>query len=205
MRQRQSEKPIRTAKEVVRPEVIEHAWAEFRKAMAASVESLKLAGEKVAWLLDHDPEARDKFKIMGLSMHTVDRLERIGRGRLLPELTSKTSFFDHLPIREQRRVLQQKVPAVIVKPNGTTEVKTVNLLEQDSSIQNRVAGEKALRTVDEQLEYLRNISKPRLSSTAEQWRISAKLGKVIFLANSAYDPAQLEKILDALKAAVAKR
>jgi len=208
MKTRKSEKPVRTTdKEALKvlEKKIELAWVEFKTTLAAVVTNLQAAGDRVAWLLDNDPDARGKFKDLGISLHQVARLERIGRGRLLAELASKTTLFDHIPVKDQNTILHNKIPAVFQKKTGGYEVKQVDLLKEDSLVQNRVIGEKGIRSTEEQKEYIKGCVRPTWTKTAASWRINKKLGKVVFTANSSYDVEQLRFILEQLVAAIAAK
>jgi hypothetical protein len=178
---------------------IEHAYQDLQKALATIAENTQKAGDLVAWLLDHDKNARNRLRALGLQLHQVARLERIGRGRIIAELAVKTTLFDHLPVADQRTVLTQKVPAVFPNKDSTGyTVRQVNLLEEDLLTQNRVVGDTKLRNVEEQKEYVESFVKPKpLSKKASSWRIS-RAGKVVFLSNSSYSKEQIEEILAAL-------
>lgn len=189
------------------PEVrakVHNLWEEFEGLFTEITEKIARAGEIVAELLDNDPRAREKFRKMGLSGRSVARFERIGRGRLLPELATKSELYDHLPIPEQRRVLHEKVPALLDGPRGALKKDMVNLLEEEAHIQNRVIGDNRLRTLEEQKEYVEGFRPAVKTETSQKWRIN-KYGKVIFLANASYTYAELCEIVKAQKAFLEER
>jgi hypothetical protein len=195
MRLRASEKPVPTKKLITVPSAFKDSYAALVTALKRGAVATLDAGIQVAWLLDNDPKAMDTFRTLGLSVFTVKRLERIGRGRLLPELAVRTTLCDKLPITDQRRIANDTVPA-LVETAGKFKVTQVKLLESSMIIQNRVVGHGKLRSIDEQTEYMRGFEH---TPHTTPWHIT-KAGRVAFSANSSYTQEELAVIVKALAA-----
>jgi hypothetical protein len=112
MRLRKSEKPQAPVKK--NPTLIEinHIWAKLAEEVKHIKDNVTAVGTHIAWLLDNDPEARTGFKSRGYPQGFVDRMERVGRGTLLPDLALMGSVFERLPLDEQKKVVAGKVPVI---------------------------------------------------------------------------------------------
>lgn len=124
-------------------------WTELGDALKNLSKYIVEAGKCVAWILDNDPEARDKFRKNGITPMTYSNLDKVGRGTLLPELFYYPSFA-RLPIDQQRKVLTGDVIEMVRQPDGSYDSKKVDLLRAAPDVINRVVGPKELRTPEEQ-------------------------------------------------------
>jgi len=144
---------------------VSEAWAQLPAALNGLRDSLATAGRIVAYLLDNDENARDKFRALGIAPGVYRRLEMVGRGTLLPELANEAQYA-RLPLDEQRKVLQGTVEAVVEKPDGSYDVIKVDLLRAEPEIAYRVLASDHLRTPAEQRQVI-ELSKRRVAALAQ--------------------------------------
>lgn len=128
---------------------IAQKWEQLGSAITNLSKYIVEAGKCVAWILDNDPEARDKFRKNGITPLTYSNLEKVGRGTLLPELFYYSSFA-RLPIDQQRKVLTGDVIEMVRQPDGSYDSKKVDLLRASPNVVNLVVGSKELRTPEQQ-------------------------------------------------------
>lgn len=124
-------------------------WTQLGNAIKNISNCIVEAGQYVAWILDNDPEAREKFRKAGLTPAFYGKLEKVGRGTLLPELFDYPSF-GRLPVDQQRKVLTGDVIEMVRQADGSYDSKKVDLLRAAPDVINRVVGPKELRTPEEQ-------------------------------------------------------
>lgn len=152
---------------------IDQRWTELKQAFLELGNCWQKAGEIVCWLLDNDPDARDKFRAAGISPSVYNRLEKVGRGVLLPELAEMPRFLN-LPIDEQKRIVQGKVQAVIELKDGTLDTIQVDVLRAEPEILNRVVAGNRIRTIEEQRRLLERV-KPAFKKAGEACELPYKV------------------------------
>jgi hypothetical protein len=151
-------------------------WTELKDALKNLSKYIVEAGQVVAWILDNDPEAREKFRKAGLTPAFYGKLEKVGRGTLLPELFDYPSF-GRLPIDQQRKVLTGDVIEMVRQPDGSYDSKKVDLLRASPEVVNRVVGGKELRTPEEQRRMIEKTKVVKAEKPVEMpWHI-AKNGR----------------------------
>jgi hypothetical protein len=100
---------------------------QFLSGYRRGVDMIVEAARAYVALLDVDPTARERLIIhRGFSRSSLNALERIGRGTLLPEIHFHAPEFGRLPIDEQRRLLENPIPFLVEKPDGTRDKTYVN-------------------------------------------------------------------------------
>lgn len=106
-------------------------------------------------LLEADPTARDRLVIhRGFGRSTLNALERIGRGTLLPEIHFHAPEFGRLPVDEQRRLLDNPVPFVVEKPDGTRDKTFVNPIYAPANVRAQLFSGNHIRNDVEQHQWL---------------------------------------------------
>lgn len=155
---------------------IESKWNELGQCFNGMKEHISKAGELVCWLLDNDPDARDKFRKAGITPQFYNRLEKVGRGVLLPEL-AQYSRFERLPLDQQRQILTGEVTAVIEKTDGTFDTIKVDVLRASPDVAMRVVAGDHIRTPEEQRRIIERSRKPAekaADACKMPWRISGR-------------------------------
>jgi hypothetical protein len=127
----------------------QEAWAQLPQAFDKLLTDVKHIGNLVVFLLDNDPDARDKFRSIGVTPGVYQRLEKVGRGTMLPELY-ESGLFGRLPIDQQRLVVAGGVTAIVEKPNGAFDTIQVDLLRADTATIDLVVARDHIRTPAEQ-------------------------------------------------------
>lgn len=178
---------------------IDAKWQELGACFAAMQSKITEAGALVCWLLDHDPEARDKFRRLGVTPSTYARLEKVGRGVLLPELAQYTRF-DRLPLDQQRQVLEGCVTAVVEKADGTFDTIQVDVLRAAPDVAMRVIAGDHIRTPEEQRRMIERARKP-VEKAADACTVPWKIvgNKIEFVKNAILTRADMLSALRALE------
>ena len=162
--------------EVVLAKQINDSWSKLSVALDSVRSNVLEAGKLVCFLLDNDTDARDKFRKAGLTPSFYTRLEKVGRGVLLPEL-AENSMYSRLPIDQQKQIVQGKVSAVIEKADGTFDTVQVDVLRADVVTQMRCIASDHIRTPQEQRQYIERMRKPTVTADNAckvPWRIVGK-------------------------------
>lgn len=158
---------------------VEQAWSEFSSLFSDLKKNIKKLGETVCYLLDNDPQARDKFRKAGITPSFYERMEKVGRGVLLPEL-AEHRMFASLPIDQQRQIVEGNVVAVVEKQDGTFDTIKVDILRADPVTAMRCIAKDHIRTPQEQRLYIESMRKKTETPSADevsrpQWRVSGKM------------------------------
>jgi len=141
--------PTRTTVQIEKSLTVPEAWAQLPQAFDTLLSNVKHLGNLVVFLLDNDPDARDKFRSAGVTPGVYQRLEKVGRGTMLPELY-ESGLFGRLPIDQQRLVVAGKVTAVVEKANGVFDTIQVDLLRANATTVDLVVAKDHIRTPAEQ-------------------------------------------------------
>lgn len=157
---------------------IENKWQELNDILSSFKKHILQAGEVVCFLLDNDPEAREKFRMNGISPIFYTNIEKVGRGTLLPEL-AQYGCYSRLPLDQQRLVVSGGVTAVIEKADGSFDTVKVDVLRAPSDVKMLVMAGDHLRTPEEQRRLIERSKKPAITADKAcvvPWRV---VGKVI--------------------------
>jgi len=182
---------------------INRAWETFSSLIGDLKNKIREIGSVVAWLLDNDPGAREMFRRLGLDRFTVNRFAKVGRGTLLPELACNYGgLFDKFPTDQQKKVLHEKVEAVIREANGTYATIMVDVLDADPTLLMRVLASDHIRTPSEQRQYIERCTKAipmaaTAGSTQETWRV-LRGGKLEVAGPCVFTRSQLLSILKSM-------
>lgn len=129
--------------------------SEFLQAFQRGLEALEEAGKILVDLLAADPTARERLVAdHGFDHGTLATMEKIGRGQLHPKLASFGVRYASLPMSEQKRIAEGKVDALVVKPDGSTDVLKVSVLRAPAEIREQLVNGDHIRTLDEQKAFL---------------------------------------------------
>jgi len=165
-------------KQIERAMTVQYAWEQLPHVLSALATGVKEAGNIVAFLLDHDPQAREKFRKLHISPSFYGRLERVGRGSLLPELVNDTTYA-RLPVDQQRLIIQGETVAVVQKADGSFDTMKVDLMRADPVTVFQVIAPDHIRTPAEQrimIERKHTISVTKSTTPAAKmpWRVAGK-------------------------------
>jgi len=165
-------------KQIEKSMTVPNAWEQLPRVLSALATGVKEAGNLVAFLLDHDPQAREKFRKLHISPSFYGRLERVGRGTLLPELVSDTTYA-RLPVDQQRLVIQGETVAVIQKADGSFDTLKVDLMRADPVTVFQVIAPDHIRTPAEQRMMIERkratpVAKSTAPTTGMPWRVAGK-------------------------------
>jgi len=138
---------------------IQDTWMRLQVCFKEMQSNIVKAGELVCWLLDNDPDARDKFRKAGITPGTYGRLEKVGRGILLPEL-AQYSRFERFPIDQQRLILTGNVTAIVAKADGSFDTIKVDVLRASPDVATLVIAGDHIRTPEEQRRIIERTRKP---------------------------------------------
>jgi len=155
-------------------------------------------GKQICLLLDNDPEARLNFRKMGIPPSMYTRLEKVGRGTLLPALVDRP-YFEKLPVDQQKLIVTSKVTAVIDKGNGEFDTMLVDVLTAEKEFVDRIVAKDHIRTVAEQRQWLISKRKPITmeESIDLPWTF---VGRKVEIKGGIYTYAQIQTLLKSLKA-----
>jgi hypothetical protein len=160
---------------------IQGYWVELGECLKGIQLNIAKSGELVCKILDNDPDARDKFRKAGITPGFYSRLEKVGRGVLLPELAQYTRF-ERFPIDQQRLVLTGEVTAVIEKADGSFDTVKVDVLRASPDVAKLCIAGDHIRTPEEQRRMIERTRKPAVKATdacTVPWRAVGKVIEVI--------------------------
>ena len=182
---------------------IETKINEFKSALSGAAEGVLLAGKILCDIVDAEPDA---YEIMlteckGVTLPFLEALERVGRGKLLPELllnpapACQRAIGESLNIKEQNRLLTGTIPTVIRENGG---VRTVNKRLEELSAHEavRVVGDGKIRTPEEQIEVLKT---QEAQKAARELRYEIRGSRVIFHSTHAWEWSELIDISEKIK------
>jgi hypothetical protein len=129
--------------------------SEFLAAFRAGLDALTEAGKLLVRLFEADPGARDRLvEQHGFDHVTLATLEKVGRGLLHPRLATWGSRYAALPLSEQRRLAEGTIDALVVDPQGKTDVLKVSVLRTTPEMREQLVNGDHIRTLDEQRAWL---------------------------------------------------
>lgn len=140
-----------------------------------------------------------------LTRRTLERLEAIGRGRILPSLALDASYgagcLSRLPVRLQKKYDETPVPVVKKIADGMiTEFKPVRELSVNECRQVFDTLKHDIRDEDAQKELLR----AHRIEVRPRWEVLESTGEIIFHEETRLNAAQLEAIVNHLKEAMVR-
>lgn len=125
--------------------------ADFLSTFKRGLEALEQAGKLLVILFEKDPEARGRLVAEhGFDHGTLNTLEQIGTGRLYPKLAAFGTRYAKMPMSEQKRIADGMVDALVVRPDGKTDVMKVSVLRAAPEMRDQVLNHNHIRTLDEQ-------------------------------------------------------
>jgi hypothetical protein len=129
----------------------------------SGVERLQEAARVYVELLDIDKTARERLvRDHGFRDNMLDSLERIGRGTLLLDIYINAPELGRLHVADQQRILDEPVPALVERPDGTVDELRVNLLYAAPAMRRQLLNGSHIRTPGEQRAWLVAESNRRL-------------------------------------------
>jgi hypothetical protein len=151
---------------------------EFLGAFKRGLQALEDAGKLLVQLLEKDPEARDRLvQEYGFDHGTLNTLEKIGTGRLYAKLAAFGTRYSAMPMSEQKRIADGMVDALVVKPDGSTDVMKVAVLRAPAEMRDQLLNHDHVRTLDEQRVWLMRRQKGTIKTegaekaVAMPWRV----------------------------------
>lgn len=125
--------------------------ADFLNKFKLGLQALDDAGKLLVKLLEKDPDARGRLVAEhGFDHGTLNTLEKIGTGRLYAKLAAFGTRYAKMPMSEQKRIADGMVDALVVKPDGTTDVMKVSVLRAPAEVRDQLLNHDHIRTLDEQ-------------------------------------------------------
>jgi hypothetical protein len=150
----------------------------FLEAFRKGIEALEEAGKHLCALLQAQPDARQRLiDEHGFDHGTLTTLEKIGNGSLHPRLAAFGTRYASLPMSEQKRLTAGTVPALVTRPDGTTDTIQVAVLRATPEMREQIINRDHIRTLDEQRAWmLAKARKPQTPATADPmpWHVSGK-------------------------------
>jgi hypothetical protein len=137
-------------------QIIDNLVAEFKHHVELGTASWARAGQAVAKAFELDPEILPKFVLMTkMAPSTIKLFLRIGNGTLLPQLLPAPKRVRALPLADQKRVVAGTLPCAVLRADGETDVRRVDIMSATPDVLDVMIGPSGLRTETEQLVFLR--------------------------------------------------
>ena len=158
---------------------IRETEAAFLESFRRGLDALEEAGKRLCELLKADPDARQRLIAEhGFDHGTLTTLEKIGAGILHPRLAAFGTRYANLPMSEQKRLTAGTVPALVTRPDGTTDTIQVAILRTTPEMREQIVNRDHIRTLDEQKAWLlaKTAKKTQTPVTADPmpWHVSGK-------------------------------
>lgn len=139
---------VLTAKQEQHVEALKNTFVE---KLGVGVSAWIAAGKALCELVRISPEEVEVVRLKcGLSRQLINSFIDIGSGALLPDLLTAPEWAKKLPIRDQEVLLKGQVDAIVMRPDGKTEIIKVDLLRADPKMRKQVVGEDGLLSPGEQ-------------------------------------------------------
>lgn len=123
----------------------------FLNAVKNGIKAWKDAGEILVKLEAQDHAAIERMKTKhNIPSGVIKTFLSIGRGQLLPELVTAPEAIKRLPVADQQKVVQGKVEALVMKPDGTTDKVIVDVMRADKVMISQVIGKDGIRSLADQ-------------------------------------------------------
>lgn len=149
-------------------------------------ENILKAGELYVDILKHNPEVVDKFKAYNISTSFLRFLERVGTGASLPDLMHSPFQNSRLSIADQKRIVNEKIPMLVIREDGTEDNLLVNLMEATTPVLKQVVqGNKILSLAEQKQNMMNILNKQRLEGAVLDcpWKI---VGNSLIIKASTY-------------------
>jgi hypothetical protein len=138
-----------------KPDEVGKIESEFLAAFRAGLDALAEAGRLLVRLFDSDQGARERLiEQHGFDHCTLATLEKVGRGLLHPRLATWGSRYAGLPLSEQKRLAEGTIEALVVDPQGKSDVLQVSVLRASPEMREQLVNGDHIRTLDEQRTWL---------------------------------------------------
>lgn len=149
-------------------------------------ENILEAGKLYVDILKHNPEVVDKFKAYNISTSFLRFLERVGTGTSLPDLMHSPFQNSKLSIADQKRIVNEKIPMLVIREDGTEDNLLVNLMEATTPVLKQVVqGNKILSLAEQKQNMMNILNKQRLEGEVLDcpWKI---VGNSLIIKASTY-------------------
>jgi len=180
----------------------------LKQALTASIDHLLEAGRIFVEMIDADPSAKKKVQAaLGWSSQTVNQLEAVGRGTLLPQLYYSSNIAHQklrgLPLSDQKRYLEEPVELVVEK-DGAYDTLLVTVTDLTPAQAKQVFDVNHVRAPGAQRAYLEDLkAHAALNHRAEpldsSYKIHRREGEVEFKAGVRVNASQLLTLLQQLQ------
>ena len=157
----------------------ENQYKKLTKLLADLQNNMIEIGKTVCELLEKDPDARARLSSR-LSPSTIKTFEKLGRGLILTQFIERPRL-GNLPIDEQNRIVNEEIEVALLEEGGDYDTVPVKLAEASGEILDQVLAKDHIRTVPEQIEYLKNKTVKETNKTdfTQKWNLVAGGGVVI--------------------------
>jgi hypothetical protein len=133
----------------------------FQDALQSARDGLKRAGDILCEIVDQEPNAYEMIlaSVPGITLHSLETLERIGRGKLEPRLITDPSpaaeraIRKAIPMEDQQRLLDRPIDTV-TRDNGGFRIEQKRIGEMTQREAHLLIGDDGIRTADEQKQIL---------------------------------------------------
>jgi hypothetical protein len=173
----------------------------FLGFVTAGIQGLQAAGlVLIEWEEKTGDARRTLIEEHGFTPASVTAFELFGRGMLLPEIWIKAPRLRLLPVAEQRRIVDDGVDAIVLKPDGSTDVQKVDLLKAPTAMRRQLLGGSHVRSLAEQKCWLvanANRDASRKPVDGMPWRVEGK--HVHVLKESKFSRGDLLSMMKALE------
>lgn len=152
-------------KAVTVSDLADSLMAKFVEAFRSGIRSFQDAGDTLAKLVEVDPDALERLqKVYGIQPSISRRFLDIGRGKLLPQLFDQPNYIRALPVADQQRLVEGKVEALVLKPDGSADPIRVDIMSAPVALVRQVVGCRGLRSLSEQRAALVTAANANLSA-----------------------------------------
>jgi hypothetical protein len=175
----------------------------FQNALQSARDGLRDAGRILCEILDAEPNAFEMIlaSVPGITLNSLETLERIGRGRLEPRLITDPSpaaeraIRKAIPIDQQKRLLEMP-QEVVARDNGGFRVKQKRIDEMTYKDAHILIGDDGIRDVDAQKAILLDENRRKAESSL---RYEIRGDKVTFHADVTLTWSELLELAEKVK------
>ena len=182
------------------------SFSEFRKAFQQGIDGIVKASNIYVKALDQDPRNADRFKEQFKDMIPDSAwagFEAVGRKWLHPRMLMggvsdrrKNAAIKKLPYSAQERVFKKELVSVVVD----SRIEKIDLLSATADVVEQVCDTSGLRSVDQQMQYIKTKSMPKELVKKLPYVITH--GKVYFTSGTLMSKEELENVIAEMSDAV---
>lgn len=136
---------------------------EIAQLFSVGISSIRQAGELLVKLYDANPIYRELAKndLHSLPSGMLDKLERIGRNKLLPEVMQAHQIgfrrLEKMPFDIQKTLIHAPVEIVVINDDGRTDILKVRVKDMSKDQAKQVFSDNGVRDPSAQRAYLADI------------------------------------------------